>query len=223
MQRKNPLVVGEYYHVFNKSIAKFRIFNTEQEYTRMLYVIRYYQWRKIPVCFSHFCRLPQVEHSGIDHSLTCLSQENRKLVEIIAYCLMPTHLHLIVKQLADKGISTFMGNILNSYARYFNTTHKRLGPLWAGRFKAVLIETNEQMLHLTRYLHLNPTTAGLVKNPAIWPYSSCREYLNNTGGCFKISGRDSSIDLPSKDYKRFMDDQIGYQKKLGLIRKLIVE
>ena len=136
---------------------------------------------------------------------------------------MPTHIHLIVEQLVDGGISLFMGNILNSYARYFNIKYKRLGPLWVGRFKEALVETDEQMLHLSRYVHLNPTTANLIEKPEAWEFSSYQEYLNNVDEKVRISYWDHVIDIPSQDYKLFVDDQIGYQRDLGIIRKLILE
>jgi putative transposase len=80
---------------------------------------------------------------------------------------MPTHIHLVLRQLKDGGISKFMSNILNSYSRYFNIKHNRKGPLWEGRFRKVLVGSDEQLLHLTRYVHLNPVTACLVDKPKI--------------------------------------------------------
>ena len=73
-----------------------------------------------------------------------------------------------------------MGDILNSYSRYFNTKQKRKGPLWEGRFENVLIKTDEQLLHLTRYIHLNPVTAYLVDQAKDWQASSYNEYLENS-------------------------------------------
>lgn len=223
MKRKNLLVTGEYYHVFNKSIAGFRIFNNKQEFIRMLYLMRYYQWKDVPACFSHFTRMKQVESFGLDYGLFCLSQDNEKLVQIIAFCLMPTHVHVVVEQVTDGGISIFMSNILNSYSRYFNRKYKRLGPLWVGRFKGVSVETDDQMLHLSRYVHLNPTTANLVKKPEFWTCSSYLEYLNKIDGNLKLSCRDEVIDMSPVEYKQFVDDQIGYQKELKSIQNLILE
>ena len=76
-------------------------------------------------------------------------------MEIICYCLMPNHLHLLLRQLMDGGISKFMSNFANSYTRYFNTKSKRKGPVFEGKFKAKRIETDEQLLHLSRHIHLN--------------------------------------------------------------------
>ena len=70
-----------------------------------------------------------------------------------------------------------MRRLLNSYTRYFNEKIKRKGPLWEGRFKKVLVNSDEQLLHLTRYVHLNPVSAGIVEKPEDWPCSSYREYI----------------------------------------------
>jgi len=151
------VVTGEIYHVYNKSIAEYIIFNNDLEYSRMAEVIEYYRIEKPFASFSRFKeRNIQVKKNDI-----------KKLVQIVCYCIMPTHIHLALKQLEDKGISIFMSNILNSYSRYFNIKHNRKGPLWESGFKKVLIESDEQLLHLTRYVHLNPVTAYIVNKPDV--------------------------------------------------------
>ncbi|MCM8795996.1 MAG: transposase [Candidatus Omnitrophica bacterium] len=148
---------------------------------------------------------------------------NDKRVEIIAYCIMPTHLHLILKQLKNNGISVFMGNILNSYSRYFNLKHKRKGPLWEGRFKNILVKNDEQLLHLTRYIHLNPVTASLVSNPEDWNASSYREYLQQVQAVEKICKYDDILEIDPVSYKKFVEDRISYQRDLAKIKNLIFE
>ncbi|HOK56166.1 MAG TPA: transposase [bacterium] len=143
-----------------------------------------------------------------------------KLVVIVSYCIMPTHLHFTLGEEKEGGISKFMANILNSYTRYFNLKHNRKGPLWESRFKYVLIETQEQLLHLTRYHHLNPVVAELVKKPENWKFSSYREYLNYDGG-LKICEFEELIDMSSSEYKRFVEDNIDYQKEIHKIKELI--
>ncbi len=221
--RKDPLVTDECYHVFNKSIARFKIFNGNAEFMRMLNVIRYYQFKNMPYAFSQFIRLPQVEKIGFDCCLSSVADPKDKLVEIISYCLMPTHVHFVLKQLIDDGISIFMGNVLNSYARFFNKKYKRLGPLWAGRFKNVLVESYEQLLHLTRYVHLNPTTAILVEKPEDWAYSSYLEYLKINDRKKSIAYWDNILDILPREYKKFVEDRVGYQRELEEIKHLTLE
>lgn len=215
------MATGEVYHVFNKSIAGFEIFNDRNEFLRMINVIRYYQKEKPTVKFSAFIKSSEAKQNRTDRNISYPDKE--KLVEIIAYCLMPTHLHLIVRQLKEKGISTFMNNVLNSYTRYFNTRHKRKGPLWEGRFKSVLIKTDEQLLHLTRYVHLNPTTAYLVDKLEAWSASSYQEYVGKVDDNDRICKYDEFLKIKPSAYKEFVEDRVSYQRELAKIKDLSIE
>lgn len=187
----------------------------------MFNTIRYYQRGGHKVNFSNFFR-PCKAKKEFFMDCTAL-QSKMKLVEIIAYCLMPTHFHLILKQLIDDGISTFMNNMENSYSRYFNLKHKRKGPLWEGRFKSVLIKTDAQLLHLTRYIHLNPTTSHLVNGPEKWLMSSYNEYLAKIDENKKICNYNGVLDIEPTAYKRFVEDRISYQRELAQIKEQILE
>jgi putative transposase len=216
--RKDLLIVGEVHHVFTRSIANFKIFNNDEEFSRMLGVVKYYQCEKPVVKFSRFI---QMQESMQDNTNKDLSLEREKLVEIVAYCFMPTHLHLILKQLKPKGISIFMNHILNSYTRYFNTKHKRKGPLWEARFKNVLIEKDEYLLHLTRYIHLNPVTAVIVDKPENWLASSYREYIAKSNE--KICQYREVLDIEPDSYRQFVDDRISYQRELAKIKQYLFD
>lgn len=219
--RKDLLVVGQVYHIFTKSIAGFKIFNNESEFSRMRSTVHYYQREKPPVRFSKFIESARAENNHPDETIPLSDKE--KLVEIIAYCLMPTHLHLILKQLKENGISTFMSNILNSYTRYFNTKIDRKGPLWEGRFKNVLVETDEQLLHLTRYIHLNPVTAYLVNKPEEWPASSYREYISKINDNDRICKYNDILEIEPISYRKFVEDRASYQREMATIKELLLE
>ncbi|MDP8248132.1 MAG: transposase [Candidatus Tritonobacter lacicola] len=219
-KRKTPLVNGQVYHVFNKSISRFKIFKHETDFSRIVATIRYYQREKPPVKFSGFARL---KRSDKNFSGTTVSCNRSKLVEIIAYCIMPTHLHLILTQLKDTGITILMRNILNSYARYFNIKHKRKGPLWEGRFKNVLVKTDEQLLHLTRYIHLNPVTASLVSKPEDWLASSYREYIGEVEDSDRICKYADILKIEPNSYRDFVLDGISYQRELAKIKALLID
>ena len=221
MSRKNELVTGEIYHVFSKSIAGFKIFNNRYNSARMVETIRYYQRENLSEKFSRFVEYKKIKKE--QNYFYNFLQNKEKKVEIIAYCLMPTHLHLVLKQLKENGISTFMKTILNSYSRYFNTKLKRKGPLWEGRFKNVLVKTDEQLIHLTRYIHLNSVTAYLVDKPQNWEFSSYREYLGEVSSEDVICEYKEWLDIRPDSYKRFVNDEIGYQKSLAAIKDLIIE
>jgi putative transposase len=148
------------------------------------------------------------------------------LVQIIAYCLLPNHFHLLLKQQKENGISKYMANLTNSYARYFNPKHKRRGPLFEGRFKAVRIETDQQLLHVNRYIHLNPYSSFLTKTVEqlfSYPYSSLPQYLKN--GNSDSLEKEIILDFfktPSS-YKEFLKDQADYQRQLDIIKHLTLD
>jgi len=222
MKRKVPLVTGEIYHVVSKSIANFVIFNNDSEFLRMRALFKYYQIKDPPYKFNYFMKI-KIKEEDFDEYFSLYLSNKEKLVQIIAYCIMSTHFHLILKQLKEGGISIFIGNVLNSYSRYFNTKHKRRGPLWEGKFKNILVKTDEQLLHLTRYIHLNPTSAGLVNKPEEWLYSSYLEYLGKVKEINRICYYEDLIDISASSYKNFVEDRISYQKELEKIKHLILE
>lgn len=136
---------------------------------------------------------------------------------------MPTHLHLTLFQNDKNGISKLMNNVLNSYTRYFNTRFKRKGPLWETRFKNLLVKSNDQLLHLTRYQHLNPVSAGLVNRPESWQWSSYREYIGEVKVDYSICNFEKLLDINPKEYQEFVNDRIAYQKELSRIKHLLLE
>lgn len=216
--KESSLLNGEIYHVFTKSIAGFKIFRDDKEYARMKNSIRYYTIETPPLRFSAFTEIKDKEGFYKNHI-----PANKNVVEIIAYCLMPTHIHLILKQSKENGISIFMSKILNSYTRYFNIKTKRKGPLWESRFKKVTINTDEQLLHLTRYIHLNPVTAHLADKPQGWNYSSFKEFLGRENKEECICNYSEVLEINPKTYNDFVISHIDYQRELAEIKKLFLE
>lgn len=221
MKRRNTLVNNEVYHIFSRSIANFTLFNYPQDYDRILQSFRFYQISDPPSSLSAYMRLNLVKNIGFEAAFNSIAKNQEKIVQIITFCLMPTHIHLILKQLQDDGISLFMGNLLNSYSKYFNLKHQRKGPLWESKFKNVLVKDDEQLLHLTRYLHLNPVTGYLCNNPKDWQYSSFKEYTDLTD--FGLCKFDDILDINPVRYRQFVCERVGYQRELGKIKKLILE
>lgn len=217
--RKDQLENNHYYHIFSRSIAKYVVFNDDEDYSRLIEICELYRHRNFYHQYSKFVRLDQHTQSQIVESLQL---DNNVLVEIIAFCIMPTHIHLLLKQVSDHGISNFMSKILNCYSRYFNIKHRRTGPLWSGRFKSVLITKDEQLLYLTRYIHLNPTSAGLVAKPEDWHNSSYMEYINVQNSV--LATKYSEIfPISPEEYRKFISDRKNYQRELSKIKGLIIE
>jgi putative transposase len=223
MEKKNMvkegfLATGEVYHIVTRSISDYKIFNNKEELARMINCICYYQIEDPSIRFSRFIEFePNIREKIRDNFAL-----KDKLVDIIAFCIMPTHIHLVLKQIKESGISIFMSNILNSYSRYFNIKHGRKGPLWEGRFKKVLVSSDEQLLHLTRYIHLNPVTAYLVNKPEEWVASSYREYIQSKYEN-PICNYSDILEIEAVSYAAFVDNRISYQRELAKIKSLILD
>ena len=101
---------------------------------------------------------------------------------IIAYCLMPNHYHFLLRLAQDDTLSRFIQRLFNSYTQAFNKQQGRKGTLFEGRAKNILVNSDEYILHLCRYIHLNPVKAGLVTDPGAWPYSNYLEWIEQRGG-----------------------------------------
>ncbi|OGM57468.1 hypothetical protein A2955_04580 [Candidatus Woesebacteria bacterium RIFCSPLOWO2_01_FULL_37_19] len=221
--RKTIFANDEIYHVYNRGIDKRPTFTSRREYKRAVLTLDYYRYEKPPLRLSKALTINLEERKPFFENLR---NKSEKIVEIVAYCLMPNHFHLLLKQKLDNGISTFVSNFTNSYTRFFNTRNKkREGPLFQGVFKAVHIEDNEQLLHIQRYIHINPVVSFIVsaKNLDNYEWSSLQEYvgLDEKIICDKeiILDQFSSI----KNYKKFLFDQINYARKLKEIEHLLIE
>lgn len=211
MPKYRPLDYS-YLHVFNKSIANYNIFSGNSAKDRFLQTLTYYNQTTSSLRLSKY-----LEKNTVSTGDILIPRKNLKL-KIIAYCIMPDHYHLLLKLGELVRLSNYIRIVEDSYSRYFNVKNNRKGPLWQSRFKHVVIENNSQLLHVTRYIHLNPTTSNLVEKPGEWTYSSYNAYIQNPM-ILKRYLKEISINSPDR-YKLFSENQIDYQKKLKLIKKL---
>ncbi len=218
---KEKTETGKIYHIFNKSIAGYKIFNSGDDYTRMIQGMRFFSVDNNLPKFSQLIKSKEVEKKGLANTIRERS-ENSYYVDIIAYCLMPTHFHFILKQKKKDGINKFVGNLSNSYSRYFNNKYDRKGPLWQGRFNRIKVKSNEQIIHLTRYIHLNPTSAGLVEKPDQWKCSSYREFIELEEIENPLCNYQNLLDIDPDQYKEFVTSRIDYQRELEIIKKNII-
>lgn len=220
--RKIPLVTNHIYHVYNQGIDKRRVFLNKHFYKRFLITLHFYLYSQNHIRLAYY-----LESGSHQPDLLNKIQQSSKHIEVLAYCLMPNHFHLVIKQLEDQGISKYLANIQNSYTKYFNTKIHRRGSLFLNPFKAVLIESEEQLIHLVRYVHLNPFSSGITKNideTTQYPYSSMAEYLSirPTQGIINKSIMQGYFPNVSS-HSKFIADQAGYQKKLESIKHLIFD
>ena len=108
-------------------------------------------------------------------------------IDLVCYCLMPNHYHFVLKQKSEATITTFMHRLLTSYAKYFNVKYNRVGYLFENRFNAKLIDTQEYLVDLSRYIHVNTAkVVSTLRQVEEYAWSSCAEYvLGRDGICEK--------------------------------------
>lgn len=145
------------------------------------------------------------------------------LVTILNYCLMPNHFHLTLRQEVNNGIKTFIQKITNSFSHFYNKKFDNAGPLFQSSFKAILVENEAQLLHLSRYIHLNPVSAGIVEKPEDYIFSSYRSYVGLEKSEFISPNLILSQFNSSEKYKKFVLSRRDYQRKLSIIKKIALE
>lgn len=216
-RRRTILATGEIYHIFNRSIARQPIFLNKRDYQRALETMDFYRLRKLSVKLSTFKRLSEKQKLAV-------LANSKPQIEILAFCFMPNHIHFLMKPIEDKSISIFMNNFQHSYAKYFNTRNNRVGSLFQSMFKAVRIETDEQLLHVSRYIHLNPVTSFLINIDSLpnYPWSSFKDYISSEKSEI-LTSQILNYFNSQEEYKEFVFDQANYQRELDKIKHLALE
>lgn len=219
--RKTIFANNHYYHILNRGVNKGVIFQNSKEYQRFIDLVDFYRLNP-DIRFSHYGLLSD---SGKQEYIDRLRQNNKVLVEIISFCLMPNHFHLLLKQVQDGGLQNFIRCVQNGYAKFFNTRNKRSGPLFQSAFKSVLIESNEQLLHVSRYIHLNPATSNLIKIEHLSNYgwSSFKNFLGDGSYEFINPGIVTDQFEDKSDYKDFVNSQADYQRELDQIKSIVLD
>ncbi len=208
--RKVPFVNDEIYHIYNRGNEKRIIFDSSNYFKRFLKTLKYYQHEGPKPKLSRF----------FDSSFKL--DPTKKIVEIIGYCLMPNHFHLLIKQIKDGGITEFVSKLSNSYTKYYNTKNNRVGSLFQGEFKSVHIDNYEQLIHVHRYIHLNPVVSYLAKKPEDYEWSSYSEFSESKQDICLISEILALFASPEK-YQEFVNDQIEYGQTLERLKHQLLE
>lgn len=159
------------YHIYNRGVEKRNIFLDEQDYAVFLHLLKFYLSPLDPND-TH----PSLQFQNYSVVRPRPLENLNKEVQLIAYCLMPNHFHLLLKQTTKDGVTKLLRKVSTTYAMYFNKRNKRVGYLFQGPYKAVYVESDSYLLHLSRYIHLNPLelTSSLLVS---YPYSSYQYYL----------------------------------------------
>lgn len=157
MPAKNSLkqyLENGYYHIYNRGVEKRKIFMDQQDYAVFLSYLKEYLLPKNEKELHERLSDPQISSKEKDKTLKALRMNNfAEEITLLAYCLMPNHFHFFVKQKEADSIDRFVQSLATRYTAYFNRKYKRVGSLCQGVYKAVLITSDAQFLHLSRYIH----------------------------------------------------------------------
>ncbi|MFZ2970979.1 MAG: transposase [Minisyncoccia bacterium] len=118
-----------FYHIYNRGVDKRVVFEDEEDHIRFINRLLEYNQN---------------------------SEKEPLFVDVVCFCLMPNHFHLVLRPIVENGITDFMRRISTGYAMYFNRKYQRKGVLFESNFKSILVENEEYLKHLSRYIHLNP-------------------------------------------------------------------
>lgn len=115
-----------------------------------------------------------------------------------------------------------MSQLANSYTKYFNKKFKRVGSLLQGTFKSVIVKTDGQLIHVSRYIHINPVVAGIISKPQYYQWSSYEEYVNGSSG-YCLTDLVLGLFSSREEYRKFTEDQIDYGKSIEAIKHQLIE
>lgn len=218
--RKHNFVNNEYFHIYNRGVDKRNIFLDYNDYKRFLKSLQF------------FNSMGSTWLSFIGDTPQQLREED-KLVDILCYCLMPNHYHILLKQKNNNGITMFMRKLNTGYTMYFNTKYERTGRLFENKFKAVHVENDDYFKHLSRYIHLNPLD---LKNPnwregkitqiktslrylENYPWSSFSSYVSSNSHHDQIIAKNLLTEIFDREsYKDFVTSWMnrGFDRLMGL-------
>lgn len=188
-------VPESYYHVYFRGGNRTRIFRDAADYEKMLQL------------FARYLSLQEVKNSA------GLSFPNYSYkLELLAFCLMPNHVHLLIYQRQQGIMTEFMRSLLTSYSMYFNKRYKRSGPLFESRYKASLISDDSYLEHITRYIHLNP------RQWREYEYSSLPYYLHQVSDEWIDPKRIAELFSGPEEYLRFVQDYEKNKEILDILK-----
>lgn len=198
--RKESFVVGNIYHIFNRGVDKRNVFLTKKDMERFFKSMISFN------CVNPIGSLYEKSRSEAKNS----NDGEPKLVEFISYCLNRNHYHFILEQVAEKGIEKFMHKLGLGYTNYFNEKNTRSGALFQGAYKAICVDSNEYLLHLSAYVNLNYKVHQFGNSvPKFW-MSSWEEYCGKKSNQKEICSKDIVLDQFNsiKDYIKFAEDSL---------------
>ncbi len=208
--------VDAMYHVYNRGVDKRNIFLDERDYAVFLSFLKY----------ALLSDPDNLRKDEVDVALLTDSQRYnlRRLglsgqLELVSFCLMPNHFHLLLYQYEQDAITKLMRSVSTGYAMYFNKRYKRVGSLFQGVYKASRIHTDAYWQHISRYIHLNPLDLGTDYRD--YPYSSYKYFAGIAQAEWVTSDSVMESFKSPEDYEAFINDYIPYRKELLEIKDML--
>lgn len=221
MSSIDPFATRQFYHLYNKSMDSSTPFSEYYYALHFMNLVWFYRSTKFKVSYSCYSNVPEDVKQQFQSGIT---NKDYFQVDILAYCIMPNHYHLLLRQNKDKGIYRFMNNISNAFTRFYNIAVSRKGPIFIPGYKSRLIHTEEQLIHVSRYIHLNPYSSGIVKSLERlidYQFSSLLEYFHNEKLVDTSYILNTGYFLHNKNkYKMFVTNHADYQESLHYIKYL---
>ena len=162
----------EIYHVYNRGTNKEILFRDKQDHRAFLFRLGLALGIKSEV-------LNKNEITKSPKSRVRITKSPAGLFKLHSFCLMPNHFHLLIEQTSDIPISSLIQKICTSFSMYINKKYKRVGHLFQGNFKSVLIESNPQLMWATSYIHMNPVKSNIVIKAEEYDWSSYKDYMED--------------------------------------------
>ncbi len=145
--------MSEIYHVLSRGVDRRKIFMDDRD--RMRFIHDLFEFNDQQPVNNSFHRFSQ-NNNIVSHHINVKKRPRKLLVDLLAFCLMPNHYHLLLRPRIERGISQFMKKLNIGYAKYFNERYKRTGTLFEGRYKSIIVNNDAHFIHLPYYIHLNP-------------------------------------------------------------------
>lgn len=159
-----------YYHIYNRGVEKRLIFEDDQDYAVFLSYLKTYLLPKDEKQLKEILTSENSTYKQKAEATKLIKLNNFcDQIKLIAYCLMPNHFHFLLKQRQENAIDEFMNSLGTRYTMFFNKKHKRVGTLYQGVYKAVLVDSEIQFLYLSSYIHRNPHPKELKSRPSSLP------------------------------------------------------
>lgn len=196
----------EFYHVVKRGVEQRTIFLDDEDRFRFINSLLVFNDAN-PAPWSMRAFWSQRDPASLSHPLGTVDYKPKNpFVEIHAFALMDNHFHLLLRQIQENGISHFM-NKLGGYSYYFNKKHKRVGPLFQGRFKAVLIRTDEQLKNTFVYVNTNPV--GLIE--PYWKEQGIKDLEKSLGFLREYKWSSCPDYMEGKDYYSFVNKNFFHE------------